>query len=599
MISTSALFYDTNVAKEYETSGAMIEWKAAYERKYSTTRLLPKASVEHVEAKIDLYPSQERARARGRLQLVNRTNQPIEMLLVAVRKDASNEELTLDGATLQTRDERFNQFIFRFTTPLLPGARSNLRFDVTYDEGGLRSGRMPVTENGTMMESFRIFPTVGYRRGYEILENDIRQKHNLPIVDRLAVSAESVAEASDDWITTDVTLSTAGDETAVITGDLVRKWSDAGRNYFHYRTTDPVRYAITVVSGRFASAGVNDHDHSLEIYHHPDHAQNVKKILDTAIASLAYQEANFGPYRHQALRIAEVPASFRAAGYAQPGVIYLGERRLFQIDPSRASGVDVVARRVAHEVAHQWWGLGLAPAGVEGGLLITESLAKYSELAITENMFGPAHTRAQLDYELDRYLGRRSSASYGEPPLSKVKGEAEIYYAKGAIVLNAIRHLLGEKTMNLALRTFYEKHSGPQGRSTAADLIAELKAVAANDEDRALIDRWMNDIAVYDLKIEKGSVTGAQGSFDVEATVGAARVTIDAAGAEHRSDLGENVPFALYDEDGKVIHAGKARLDRTTTRLHFTLKQKPASIVVDPDLTRIDPAQRDNSFTFP
>lgn len=597
-VTGSLLFHDMNVVKSYRTEDDVLAWKAAYEQKYGAMRGLPELSITHVEATVHLFPSEERARTTGRLYMTNQTDEMISRVVVGVRADASEQKITLQNATLESYDREFSHYLFRLAAPLKPGATASVAFDLGYEERGLRTGEMPVTPNGTMMQSFRLFPTIGYRRGYEIVDDDLRRKYNLPARDRLVLSEEAVEENSDDWVTSDITLSTAPDEIAVVSGDLVRQWKHGGRNYFRYRANRPIRNVFTVASGRYVRTGAKHSDRDIEVYYDRAHAANVTKILDTTIASLAYQEENFGPYPHKALRITEIPSSYRVAGYAQPGVIYLGERRLFQINAARNRGVDVVARRVAHEVAHQWWGLGVAPAAVDGGLLITESLAKYSELVITERMFGRQHTRAQLDYELDRYLARRSSSSSGEPPLSRVRDEAHIYYAKGAIVLNAIRDLLGEETMNRALREFYLEHSGATGRATAAHLIAKLSSAAATDEHRMLIHRWMNDTAIYDLKVRSAVSRPVTSGFEVTAMVDAARVTFDSEGNQNRLPVGENVPFAILDAGGEVIHTGQVALRQAATQLEVIVATRPAQIVIDPALTRIDAIQRDNRATL-
>lgn len=595
LVSGCALYYDTNVLKEYSTPDDVLEWKAAYERKYSSYKRLPRPSVTHIAAVVELYPNEERYRVAGRLDLRNDSTSPIDRFLVAVRDDASDVELRVSGATPTATDELFGQTLFELATPLAPGAATSLRFDLAYDERGLRSGRMPVTANGTMLQSFRIFPSIGYRRGYEIEDEDQRKEFGLAATKRQSRSDEVPGdEESDDWTTLDLTVSTARGETAVTSGDLVKQWHESDRSFFRYVTARPVRNHISIASSRYTVESADAAGKNVELHFHPSHDANVARILDTTRKALAYHAEQFGRYPHDALRIAEVPSSFAVGGYAQPGALYLGERRVMQVDPTRSKGVDLVARRVAHEVAHQWWGLGLAPANVDGALLITESLAKYSEIVVTEEMLGPAHTRRLLDFELDRYLGGRATAT-DERPLRSTLGDPWLYYAKGAIVLNAIRHLVGEESMNRALRTFYARHSGPNGASTSRHLVEALKTAAKDDDDRRLIEQWLSDTAVYDLRVTDAMAKPlADGRYEVSAALHAEHVTEEGTSHSRRA-TNERLAVEITDDAGKVLLSTAVHMRGVSAPVRFVVTGRPARITIDPALTRIDPTQRDNT----
>jgi hypothetical protein len=98
--------------------------------------------------------------------------------------------------------------------------------------------------------------------------------------------------------------------------------------------------------------------------------------------------------------------------------------------------------------------------------------------------------------------------------------------------------------------------------------------------------------------VDKASARQVGGAYEVTASYDASRVTVDAKGNESRTILNERIPFAILDEVGKVIHSEKARIDKRSGRLSFRVTKKPAQLVVDPDLTRIDPSQRDNTVRF-
>ena len=82
---------------------------------------------------------------------------------------------------------------------------------------------------------------------------------------------------------------------------------------------------------------------------------------------------------------------------------------------------------------------------------IIESLPRYSELLVLAKR---SDVRRSLGFELDRYLSGRTADRNPEVPLTRVTDQAYLYYGKGAIVMNALKHLLGEETLNHALRNF-------------------------------------------------------------------------------------------------------------------------------------------------
>jgi aminopeptidase N len=165
-------------------------------------------------------------------------------------------------------------------------------------------------------------------------------------------------------------------------------------------------------------------------------------MLTAATTTLDVLGARYGRYPHSALRIAEVPVGWGFGAFALPGMILFTEDRGFLSDP-RADDVDLVTRRVAHEVAHQWWGHTLDAVDVPGASLLVETLAKHSEQLVVSALHGERSLAAILAFDEDRYFAGRAQEPDSEPVLLETSGEAYLYYGKGAIVMNGLRDLLG------------------------------------------------------------------------------------------------------------------------------------------------------------
>ena len=453
-----------------------LDWRAAYEKTY---RPLPQPRVTAVTANVSLYPHERRCRITGAYRLTNQTNAPIDSVLVAVRRDASVTSMSLSNAKMINDDRRFAMHTFRLDHALQPGQQVELQFDLD----------STIVENGTYLLDRRAFPTIGYRRSYEIRDAAQRKKRGLPPIGERPED-DTIA---DEWIAFDMTISTDADQIALTSGDLVKEWTTNNRHYFHYQA-NALHSVFAIVSARYHVAKAN----GVELYY--VHPQNIARMLGAAIESKRLFEQTFGPYPLRVLRLAEVPAYLRAGGFATHGLIVLPENRTFLIDARDPRRIDLVTRRVAHEIAHQWWGHRVAPPDAPGASAIVESLAKYCELLVLEKKYGRDVVRQSLAYELDLYLAGRTSDSQREVPLSRCGEQAYLYYRKGSIVMYALRDLLGEQTFHRALRNFAEEQGGAGHQPRFADLVRHIKAVAPPQQHK-LIDHWLNDIGLSGIPL--------------------------------------------------------------------------------------------------
>jgi ABC-2 type transport system permease protein len=597
-ITGSWIFYNTNVVRAYVTTEELFDWQADYEKAYKHIETMPRPRIHAVDSEVDLYPAERRYRVAGRYALVNESTQPIASVYVATRREARLAGLSIPTAQPATKDDRFGMHRFDFQPPLAPGARAELRFDLSFDARGFAAGQQDdaVVGNGTFLMNFRAFPTLGYRDSYELSDLRERRKRGLS-----GTSAASLAESGahgavdgsmDEWVDFRGTVSTAGDQIALAPGRLERSWQRGGRRWFRYRTEAPILNRFAITSGRYAVAKRQHGSVGIELYHHPTHAANVEHMLGTAAASLDVMQASFGRYPHRELRIVELSSYWPMAGYALPGTIYIREDRGFLTDARDKERPDLIARRVAHEVAHQWFGHRVQVADVEGASVIVESLTKYSELLIVERMRGREHVRQLLEIELDRYLSGRAGDAYPEVPLYKSDDQAYLFYNKAAVVLFALRDLLGKEAMERALRAMTQEH-----RPTSVDLVRHLRAVANPGQD-ALIDQWMREIVLYDLRVDTAQASRrADGRYDVTVRIGAGKSRTDDHGHEQPIAFDEPVEISIAAETG-VLDARKHVLRAGMNEINLIVDARPSSVTVDPWITRIDRNPVDNVKRF-
>ncbi|MGZ5450954.1 MAG: ABC transporter permease/M1 family aminopeptidase [Thermoanaerobaculia bacterium] len=560
----------THDARGSMSRAELLDWKADYEKQYRAFSTRPQPRVASIRASVDLHPENGTHRVRGEYVLVNETTRPITEVLLAVRREATETRIEHPGKI--THDEKFHHYLIALDAPLQPRARTTLRFDVTYP-----SDEESVVENGTYLMSFRAFPSIGYRWTYEIDDARERRRRGLG-----ASSAPDQPEiTATGWVDLDLTVSTARDQIAVAPGRLV----ESREGVFRYRTDRPILNIFSIASARYAVR----RDGPVEVYYHPGHTENLDRILRATKDSIAYFSDAFGPYPHAQLRVVEVPSHWNFGGFATPGVIFLSEKRGFMIDARDPRRLDLVYRRVAHEVAHQWWGHSVSAARGPGATMITESLTKYSELLMLEREHGREAVRESLAHELDRYLSARTGETSGaEPALGRATNQAYLYYPKGAIVMYAIRDLVGEQALNAALREFVRDHGGPHRGPTTADLLRKLPR-------HALIDEWMNDVVLYDLRLDSASMRKlADGRYEVKLRITAAKRREGGTSLP----LDESIDVGLFSPDNEPMLVAKQPLRDGANDVTLVVAQEPAFAAVDPYVTRIDRNRFDNTKSF-
>ena len=131
MAATGAYaYYNIKVLNRYQTSDEGEKIRADYEQKYLKYEKLPQPSITKVKLNVQLYPKQRLLEATGRYDLINKTNAPIREVHVRAAEDATSSSCssTLPARGSSSDDKKFGYRIYRFDTPLVPGATTSLTF---------------------------------------------------------------------------------------------------------------------------------------------------------------------------------------------------------------------------------------------------------------------------------------------------------------------------------------------------------------------------------------------------------------------------------------------------------------------------------------
>ncbi|HEY8618401.1 ABC transporter permease/M1 family aminopeptidase [Phenylobacterium sp.] len=608
------IYLNTNVWNPYRTRLDGERFQADYEKQFLPYEKLPQPSVTDVKLDLDLYPHEPRLVTRGSYRLVNDSGQPLRELHVRLDRDTKATRLALSvPASVRTFD-RFNYRIFTLTRPLQPGETAELTFETLMHQKGFKnSGNTTrLVDNGTFVDNSEFAPVIGMDRSQLLRDRAKRRKYGLPaelrppkLEDRSAQARNYVGNA--DWVNADISVTTAADQTPVAPGYRISDVTRAGRRTIHYRTDAPVLHFFSVQSARYAVRKVDYKGVELAIYYDAQHPYNVDRMIKALQNGLDYYQAEFSPYQFRQARILEFPG-YATFAQAFANTMPYSEAIGFIADNRDPAKVDFVTYVTAHELGHQWWAHQVIGAEMQGGTMLSETLASYSALKVMERTYGPAGIRRFLKRELDTYLRRRGGEVVEELPLIRVENQDYIHYQKGGIVMYLLADRIGEAKVNAALRRLLQQYAfkgAPYPRSQ--DLVDALRAEAGADPvAQQLITDLFEKITVYDLKTKTAAVKKRpDGRYDVTLTVEARKMYADGQGRETEAPIrGEVFDVGVFTaEPGKGGFSSKdvaffqTRPFRSGAQtLTVTVDKPPKFAGVDPYNKQIDRNSDDNAI---
>jgi Peptidase family M1 domain len=211
--------------------------------------------------------------------------------------------------------------------------------------------------------------------------------------------------------------------------------------------------------------------------------------------SLAFFTSVYGPPLFDRYYAAEIPFSY---GQAFPGLIYLP---VWTFQAMGDSGYDEILR--AHEMAHQWWGIGVEPAGYRDHWL-SEGFAEFSgwwymQMILRDNEKFFKH----LDHWRREIRSRRRDA----PPIGIGTRAADLNerdyrlmtYFKGAWILQMLRNLMldfrtmKEDAFAAMMADFYQQYRGKRATTRDFQHVVERHLDAPMDW---FFDEWVNRTAI-------------------------------------------------------------------------------------------------------
>jgi ABC-2 type transport system permease protein len=610
MAATGAYaFHNIKQLNRYQTSDEREKYLAQYERKYLKYENLPRPVITAVKLDVQLFPKQRRLLVNGRYDLKNDTNVPIQVLHVRQRdQDADISRLDVGGARLVSNDKKFGYRIYRFDTPLAPGATTALTFTSQIWHRGFKAGApdTDVIENGTFANNFEFAPVIGMNRQGLLGDRAKRRRQGLPAELRPAkledLSATTKNYIGSDWVMSDITLTTDADQIPIAPGNRVSDVSSNGRRTAHFISTAPILNFFSIQSARYQVATRQHNGIELSVFYHKGHEWNVPKMLTAMGTALDYYRSHFGPYQFDYARIIEFPGY---ASYAQAfaGTMPYSESAGFNANTNDPDKIDFTTYVIAHEMGHQYWAHQVIGAAMQGETMTSETLAQYSALMVMKHLYGPDKIRRFLKYELDNYLRLRQTEAVEEVPLERVEDQQYIHYNKGSVVMYLLQERLGEDAVDRALARFdarFRFKGPPYLRSV--DLIEEFRKEPKTPEQQQLITDLFERITLYDLKVVDAATRKDRGGWTTTLTVSADKFYANGKGAETKAKLAEPIEIGLFTarpglgafSSKNVIVMGREPVHSGIQKIVVHSREKPTFAGVDPYNFYVDRNSDDN-----
>lgn len=630
------LYYNVSYLNDFTTLGERTERGIAYERALKHYDSLPLPVMTRAKLSVDLYPDRQKQEVRGTVTIANLTGKPISELLL----DGDNltdyilgmeghllsfeSPLTYDRAMLNVfRPQRDTApyRLYHLPRVLAPGDSAVLTIWSEKSFTGVPNGNYGerLLRNGIIAAGG--LPELGYDGDDEVTSPYERRKNHMPprVDDDDAVPQNDpvgirTLKAGGHLYSLDLTVSTAEGQAAVGPGDLVHDWRENGRHYFHYVLDNPGSYSpLMILSARYACARdsikLDDRTVAIRIYYHPEHGANVSRFMAGYKDALAYYSRVYGVYPFKSITLAEGSVYAPDQG-STPTLDVMNERYAWNAhftDPNQFDYCYFIAARL---VAQQWWRFQVAPNETIGSLVIPEGLSWYDALVMLEHKYGKDNMRWILQQQAWPYVFFRTRREDPDEPLIRANYPF-VWNEKAALALYGLHDLIGEDSMNAALRAFKDsfafRTAGPY--AGAPDLFAVLKAHTPDSLQYFVTDSWLRR-TFYDNRLDSSKVaaTGRPDEYTVTLYVSVAKTWIDADGRETQvPGFHDYIDVGILGAPGsdstgrgknRVLFLKKLLLTQGSHTITTIVHGKPQWGGIDPYAKLIDRMPWDNTKAF-
>jgi hypothetical protein len=340
---------------------------------------------------------------------------------------------------------------------------------------------------------------------------------NLVPNDRVSVYSQPAAwypqAENDDFATATVELDLPDDFAVIGPGRRTVTALPDRRALTRLVVDRPVKHVVVAV-GRLVEAGdLVEGGVTIRTFSPPRMKGEAQRTLSTAAAVLRLFTQEFGPFPYETIQIVLLESTV-PGGHSPPGVVLLVRRplavRALIDDP--ASFADVPGFFLAHELAHQWWGDGVAGRSYHERW-ISEAMSQYAASQWVRASRGESAFREVMD-DMGQWALRMNGAGpmiLGHR-LGHLEGDSRLFravvYDKGARVLHMLRRITGADAFARGLQRFQQTYRF--AKAGTGDF-RECLEQAANLDLTPYFESWIYGTELPRLRLSYASAGRTEG----------------------------------------------------------------------------------------
>jgi Peptidase family M1 domain len=399
-------------------------------------------------------------------------------------------------------------------------------------------------------------------------------------------SAPTEEELYADCATYDVRLTAATGIVVAASGERVDSTGNGDATTTQRWRAEHARYFAWVADRHYRVRRIAWRGATVSYLYLGHEDRTLARAVSTIRAALSFYSSRYGPYPYRTLVIAETPALGSGIGgisYTQLIMVPAGLRHPMV----GAVPYDAV---LAHEIAHQWWGMSVGVRASEDDWL-NEGLAEFSAWDFerareAEDGGRAAHDRGDMNLRRFEYTNQ---ANFGvdrrivQPDSSfDDLGVHEVaLYAKAPFVLEMLQDLVGRDTLHAILRAYAARYRYRTVRT--ADFVAVADSVSGRDLTW-FFDEWLDGTATCDYAITAVSATPQPG--------GRYRSVI---GVRRNGAIVMPVTVQITLEDGTVLRHTWTGRERSY-QIVIDSAPRARRAVLDPDARLLETARFNNYY---
>ena len=338
-----------------------------------------------------------------------------------------------------------------------------------------------------------------------------------------------------------------------------------GRVLYQYAST--TNGSLSFTAAQYARTNIPWGDKTLEAYFFPKKPGEKPKLITTKLPHkeedvlqtleiaknvLDFYSAAFGPYPWN--RFALIQKSKHQA-YAYGVQSYVVMNKLTRVDE----------KTLAHEIAHQWWGNLVDPAG-EGERWLTESLAEYSAFLYMEH----AHGSKKVVGDSREFL---LSQMQNMQPIRKTSFDTPDYeniiYHIGPHVFHMLRYVVGDEQFSHIMKTFTQEY---ENKTTTLDDYIKVAESIHKESLRWFFDQWLDRTRNPAFVLQSETIRQPDNTFLVKGKI-----------TQHNTDYRMPLDLEIFGKDRKEKR--RIWVKDSTTHFEYRVPYEPSQVRFADEMT--------------